>query len=722
MNQEEIVLELSKNLKPIDIPVGYYVSTIDGKVTECNDKFREILDIPVGEPLKFSFLSFYKNEDDRDRAIKKLMILEKEGKWLEKQIFSFLTRNKREIYVQDYCRTIRDKENKVVGFCGCIVDFTKEEHNKQLFDNLPAGVYRLDENDKIIEVNESVLNILGYDTPEELIGRNIKDLYSNPHEEEKIENKIKKDKKLINEKVELVKKNNETIYVSVNTFELISPEGNYSGREGIFTDRTIEEIYHKMMEDVPVGFYVLRTDLESGKDIIVYCNKQFENLFEFDENESAIGFDIKTLTYTAKYYETYIEKLEKEDTLLNYPLQVKTKKNRDIIIEVNTRILRNHKGDKIGREGVLKDITETEEVKTNLNKTKHQLEKITADLHKFIHTFRHPVIKFYGNSVNLNNIIKSIFKYNKTQTLSIEYLTSIYNNLINLCEQILNIINKDEEIRLLEKITFSRNSLYNMIKSEKNLLLLNHNISLISLSIYNFIEKYYSKSVRKELITPIKKLEEFSNIILQNYLLQTFCVLSNESIIMDKEVETLREILKFKKKKKYIFGDFDLRELLNENVARFTPIAEQNGLKLTLLTKGNLLLSLSRNDVDRMLTNLLDNAVKYSKKDSPHFIKIKAREIRESKTVELSIESYGTPIKENEIDRMFEFGERGEFAIKSSQDGTGIGLQDAKETMDAHKGTIKITSIPSIKEKETNPPSYKLPYITTVEITFSKNK
>lgn len=120
-------------------------------------------------------------------------------------------------------------------------------------------------------------------------------------------------------RVELLKKDGQTIFTSVNAFSILSSQGNYIGREGTLTDVTSEERYRMILADVPVGFYMVR--IENGEDIIHHCNKQFAEMFEFDKEVDVIGFKMKDMYSTSEDYPRFQELIKEQDQI-NKPLLV----------------------------------------------------------------------------------------------------------------------------------------------------------------------------------------------------------------------------------------------------------------------------------------------------------------------------------------------------------------------------------------------------------------
>ena len=90
------------------------------------------------------------------------------------------------------------------------------------------------------------------------------------------------------------------------------------------------------------------------------------------------------------------------------------------------------------------------------------------------------------------------------------------------------------------------------------------------------------------------------------------------------------------------------------------------------------------------VTNLLDNAVKYANTNTEILLNA-------SLTPEwgnINISNYGIPLKEDEIEKIFERYYRTEAAKQRSIIGSGIGLGIAREILHLHKGDL--LALPSV--------------------------
>jgi signal transduction histidine kinase len=94
--------------------------------------------------------------------------------------------------------------------------------------------------------------------------------------------------------------------------------------------------------------------------------------------------------------------------------------------------------------------------------------------------------------------------------------------------------------------------------------------------------------------------------------------------------------------------------------------------------------NIEKNLIAQTISNILENAVKYSSANS--VIEIMAE--KENNAVCLSVISQGLPIDTKDSEKIFERGYRGKDAIEKVPAGTGFGLYLVKRIMDLHGGKV----------------------------------
>lgn len=93
-----------------------------------------------------------------------------------------------------------------------------------------------------------------------------------------------------------------------------------------------------------------------------------------------------------------------------------------------------------------------------------------------------------------------------------------------------------------------------------------------------------------------------------------------------------------------------------------------------------------RSLISQVFSNILENAVKYSRKNTR--ISIGGKYLREANSVEVSIRNYGIPLTDEEITQIFERGFRSNQAKRKYPAGTGFGLYIANRIVELHEGQI----------------------------------
>jgi heavy metal sensor kinase len=131
----------------------------------------------------------------------------------------------------------------------------------------------------------------------------------------------------------------------------------------------------------------------------------------------------------------------------------------------------------------------------------------------------------------------------------------------------------------------------------------------------------------------------------------------------------------------------DLSDLLNDTCELFAPGAEDKGITIQYTTPGAIKLSGDIRMFQRMFSNLLDNAIKYTLPGGKVHVTISENH---SGMVSVSIQDTGIGISQDELPQIFERFYRGDRSRSTS--GIGLGLSLSRAIARAHGGDITVSS------------------------------
>lgn len=137
------------------------------------------------------------------------------------------------------------------------------------------------------------------------------------------------------------------------------------------------------------------------------------------------------------------------------------------------------------------------------------------------------------------------------------------------------------------------------------------------------------------------------------------------------------------------FAPVDLREIAEKAILEMTPIAEARGTQIDL-DGDAVTVEADREQVRLILSNLLDNAVKYG----PDAGRVEVVVGADGGGGTISVKDCGPGIKEEEFESIFQRFYRGASPEIRDQAGTGLGLAIVKGVVDAHGGTVRVDSRP----------------------------
>jgi two-component system phosphate regulon sensor histidine kinase PhoR len=210
------------------------------------------------------------------------------------------------------------------------------------------------------------------------------------------------------------------------------------------------------------------------------------------------------------------------------------------------------------------------------------------------------------------------------------------------------------------------------------------------------VRKDFVANVSHELRTPLTSIKGFVEALRDGAIndpeksLQFLSIISQHSDRMNKIVTDLLQLSRIESKDFTLKIElFFLKELFDEVFATLKNSAQDKSQILEIsLPSHDLQISADRHWITQALTNLVDNAIKYTPEKGK--IKIEARDKGES--VEIVVIDNGIGVPQKDLPRIFERFYRVDKGRSRESGGTGLGLSIVKHIIEAHGGKVEVKS------------------------------
>lgn len=205
-------------------------------------------------------------------------------------------------------------------------------------------------------------------------------------------------------------------------------------------------------------------------------------------------------------------------------------------------------------------------------------------------------------------------------------------------------------------------------------------------------------NVSHELRTPVSMLRGYSEAIVDDIASteeekrEIAQIIYEESLRMGRLVNDLLDLTRMeaghiKLNKKSV----DIRSFFEHVIRKFQGIADEQNVSLEwhlLPNKEDVKMIFDSDHIEQVLTNLIDNAIRHSKKNGVVTVNV---EISEDGMV-VRVHDTGAGIPDTDLPFVFERFYKADKARTRGKSGTGLGLAIAKNLVETHDGTIDVYS------------------------------
>ena len=257
-----------------------------------------------------------------------------------------------------------------------------EERYRLLFERNLAGVFWATAEGEFVDCNDSLARMFGYRSRMEVISLSARNLYHSPHEHDMVVSRLLREKMVSNIELSLRRKDGSPIWVLANMS--IAEEGPISTLiQGTVIDiterklgeeklRNAELKYRGIFENAAEGIF--QTTLDARWVIV---NPKMAQIFGYTSPEELT----RCLDPHRNYYvepdrrRQFIRSIEREGFITGFESEAYCRDGSTIWISENVRCVRNARGNLIGFEGTVQDVTERRRAEATLLENERRLRR-----------------------------------------------------------------------------------------------------------------------------------------------------------------------------------------------------------------------------------------------------------------------------------------------------------------------------------------------------------
>lgn len=562
---------------------------------------------------------------------------------------------------------IKNLNGEIIGISSFIRDITEkkflekqaylsEAKYRQLFEESKDFIFETTADGRFISINQAGVNILGYDSKEEILKINIpRDLYVIPEEREKFKAEMEKYGYVIDFEVHLKKKNGDRITLVETATAVYDDNNKIIGYRGIGRDLTEKKRHQERILSLLIAsqaFSRTTTEEEIFNTITKAIKRLSYNLIilirqgnslkiartSFDENmihalEKLYNFSLKTYLIPYKKYSGFRSIIEEKKTVLN-------EKSIERLIDIlPSNIPRN-------------------ELESFLHEIGYKNRSISVPLIVFNDVIGILII----NSDDFKHEDIPVFNLYAAQLNAALENARLYQRLTQANEDLRNAYEKLHESQAM------------LIHSEK-MKAIGDLASGVAHDFNNLLGIIYGRAQLLQLRATDQKIKNDLDVILK--------------AAMD-GAETVKRLQDFAKKKvddnaSAIDVNLIIEDVIHLTQTKWKDIAHQKGINIEIIREFDKLPIVfgSGSELREILTNLILNAVDAMPKGG--IIKITTKNL--DRLYSISVEDTGVGIPSEALPKIFN-----PFYTTKGERGTGLGLAMVKTLVAKRQGDIQVQS------------------------------
>lgn len=312
-----------------------------------------------------------------------------------------------------------------------------EEKYRRFFEEDLSGIFISTPEGRLLDCNPRFVEILGYDSKEELLGTSAYSLYQLRSDRDDYLELLKRYREVSNYERELIRKDGKKISVVSNVIGEFGSNGELVLIRGYVFDITerkeAEERYRTLFEESKDVAFISTPD---GKFLEI--NPAGVELFGYQSKEELLRLHIPHDLYWNPGQRLEFETMvQRQGYVKDFEIELKRKDGQKVIVQETTTVIRDPSGKIIGYRGILRDITNQKKLEEQLRQAQ-KMESLGTLAGCIAHDFNNilAIILGHVHSLERNNGSKEKFER------SLEALNKAVQRGAGLVQQILTFARK----------------------------------------------------------------------------------------------------------------------------------------------------------------------------------------------------------------------------------------------------------------------------------------
>lgn len=270
-----------------------------------------------------------------------------------------------------------------------------EKRYGELFNSIKEGVYQSEPGVEGVFtfINKTGAEILGYSSPEAVIGTKVKNIYGDPEDRRRLCEKLEKDG-VWREFVSLCKRKNGESFYAERTSNLLRDEnGNPVAIQGVFRDISERKKAEMEIVESEKRYRVLFDSLKEGvyqsgsteDGVFTWINQAGAEILGYKFPEELIGMKVKDIYVNPDDRKKIVEKLTKEGVWRNFTSLCKRNNGERFYMERTSNLVTDDKGKPARIDGIFRDITERKRLEEELRESERHYRQLLNSLKEGIY-------------------------------------------------------------------------------------------------------------------------------------------------------------------------------------------------------------------------------------------------------------------------------------------------------------------------------------------------